>query len=186
MDFVFDKEKLRELIVYVARKCDAESDFGATKLNKVLFFADFLSYRQFGRPITGAPYRKLQFGPAPTDMVEILSELESEGSIVRSTSNYMGYPLKKVTALRDAKTELFSGSDIALVDQVMAFVSRTTAATISEVSHKFSVGWQIAKMGEEIPYPSVFLSPRPISQTEAALVVAESQRLGFSRYLTHA
>ena len=185
-EIVFDKNKLRELIVYVARKCDSVADFGATKLNKVLFFADFLSYRQYGAPITGTPYRKLQYGPAPADMVSVLSDLENDGSIARSSSNYMGFTLKRVAALREANIESFSGSDIALVDQIVALVARTTAATISEASHKFSVGWQVAEIGAEIPYSSVFLSPRSINEAETSLVIEDARRLGFSRYLAHA
>lgn len=65
-------------------------------------------------------------------------------------------------------------------------MARTTAATISEASHKFSVGWQVAEIGAEIPYPSVFLSPRSINEAETSLVIEEARRLGFSRYLAHA
>ena len=34
-------EKLRELIVYISDRCETDETFGAVKLNKILFLADF-------------------------------------------------------------------------------------------------------------------------------------------------
>ena len=44
--------RLLELILYVAEKCQDDPKFGATKLNKILWWADFLAYAQHGTPIT--------------------------------------------------------------------------------------------------------------------------------------
>jgi len=35
--------KFQELLLYVAARCEGAPTFGATKLNKILFFADFLA-----------------------------------------------------------------------------------------------------------------------------------------------
>ena len=60
------KRALRELILFIADRCEDEPTFGATKLNKILFYADFLSYALYGEPIAGVTYRKLERGPVPT------------------------------------------------------------------------------------------------------------------------
>ena len=57
--------KFREPLLYVAHKSERDPSFGATKLNKLLFIADFLSYAKAGKSITGQPYVKLKNGPAP-------------------------------------------------------------------------------------------------------------------------
>ncbi|HZQ34888.1 MAG TPA: hypothetical protein VFD32_03070 [Dehalococcoidia bacterium] len=49
-----DSRKLGELILYVAEKSSDDPRFGATKLNNILFFSDFLAFGQLGRSITGA------------------------------------------------------------------------------------------------------------------------------------
>jgi hypothetical protein len=36
-----------------------------TKMNKLLFYIDFLSYRQRGIAITGLCFRAIDFGPVP-------------------------------------------------------------------------------------------------------------------------
>ena len=38
-----DCEKLKELVLVVAQLCADDRNFGAVKLNKLLFFADFLA-----------------------------------------------------------------------------------------------------------------------------------------------
>ncbi len=56
---VVDRTKLGELMLFISKRTAEDRRFGATKLNKVLFFSDFLAYRLLGDPITGAQYRKL-------------------------------------------------------------------------------------------------------------------------------
>ena len=53
MEVTYDERKLTELIVYVADRLADDRAGGSTKLNKVLFFADFAHVRQHGTPITG-------------------------------------------------------------------------------------------------------------------------------------
>ena len=57
---VFNAEKFRELLVYVSKKCEDDPTFGAVKLNKILYYADFAAYRQGGKPITGAQVPEAQ------------------------------------------------------------------------------------------------------------------------------
>ena len=49
----FSRSRFRELILYCALKSETHRFFGATKLNKCLFYADFLAYRALGSSITG-------------------------------------------------------------------------------------------------------------------------------------
>ena len=64
-NFEFEPDKFRELIVYICKKSEGDPTFGAVKLNKILYYADFAAYRILGKPITGAQYQKLREGPAP-------------------------------------------------------------------------------------------------------------------------
>ena len=60
----YDERKPGELIVLIASLSRDDPAFGDVKLNKLLFFSDFLAYTNLGQPITGAEYQKLDFGPA--------------------------------------------------------------------------------------------------------------------------
>lgn len=50
-------DKLRELVLYVCTASEGDESFGSVKLNKLLFYSDFLSYLQHGIPITGQEYQ---------------------------------------------------------------------------------------------------------------------------------
>jgi hypothetical protein len=57
----------------------------------------------------------------------------------------------------------FSGSEIALVDQLIAELWDLGALEVSDLSHNF-VGWQLANEREEIPYETAFVeSIEPVS-----------------------
>lgn len=73
-------QRFRELIVYIASKSIDDPSFGATKLNKILYYSDFKAFERFGVPLTGAPYFRLKNGPAPRIMIPVRDELVAEGS----------------------------------------------------------------------------------------------------------
>jgi hypothetical protein len=53
------------MILLIAEWCQADPKFGAIKVNKLLFHADFSAFLTHGEPITGQEYFKLPQGPAP-------------------------------------------------------------------------------------------------------------------------
>lgn len=77
--FEFNRKKFKELVVYASRQCEDDPTFGAIKLNKVLYYADFAAFRSFHRPITGASYRRLREGPAPREFLDVRRELIDSG-----------------------------------------------------------------------------------------------------------
>src|SRR6185295_11611515 len=93
--------KFRELIVYLARRSEGDPNFGATKLNKLLFFCDFLAFRQLGRAITGQRYFKLEFGPAPRALKPVLREMEESGDCITVERNHFGHLQRRVIARRE-------------------------------------------------------------------------------------
>jgi len=58
--------KMAELILYVSDRCQLDPAYGSTKLNKILFYADFLYYAKHGTSITGQEYMRLDKGPYVT------------------------------------------------------------------------------------------------------------------------
>jgi hypothetical protein len=52
----FDRERFKTLVVYIAWKAGRRDGFGATKLNKVLWFAEASAFVLDGKPIVSATY----------------------------------------------------------------------------------------------------------------------------------
>ena len=85
-DFTFellDKEdsnrKLGEALLYISKKCQNDERFGMTKLNKTLYFSDFLYYAKTGKGITGGRYMKLVNGPVPHQMKPVIERMKQRG-----------------------------------------------------------------------------------------------------------
>jgi hypothetical protein len=177
-----DDTRLRELILYIAERCQYQEKFGATKLNKVLFYSDFLAYAKFGKPITGEEYFKLQYGPAPKRMVPVQEKMERAGDIVIVKRMTRKGPQTRIIPKREATLSSFKPEEIALVDEIIFELEHKDAEEVSDFSH-FFIGWQIAKDKETIPYETVFLTDLPEHDfTEHEIRKAEeiAQRYGLA------
>ena len=75
----YDKSKMRELILYIARAQADDPTFGRVKLAKLLYFADNEAFVRLERPITGATYQKLPEGPAAREFVPLRDEMLLNG-----------------------------------------------------------------------------------------------------------
>jgi hypothetical protein len=175
----YDGVKFRELMLYIAEKMEDNPSFGATVLNKVLFFSDFLAYRFTGKSITGATYQKLDYGPAPRQLLTEQKRLIDEKSAVLQKRDYNGFVQKRLIPLRRANLETFSGEEINGINNVIQNLSRFSASGVSEFSHEASVGWLAAELGQNIPYSTIFLSP-PLPVTLSQVKRAEELALEFA------
>lgn len=161
-----DQHKFREMILFVAHETEDDRSCGATKLNKILFYADFRAYEQLGRSITGERYQKLERGPAPRRMVPVAEAMVSEGCCVWDEQDYFGFSLRKLVPLRKPDLSLFSAPEIELARRVIQELAPLNATEVSDLSHRFA-GWQATEIGEDIPYATMFVDePRPFTADE--------------------
>jgi hypothetical protein len=136
--------KMKELILYVANASEHDWAFGAVKLNKILFYADFLAYLKRGRSITGQEYFAIKEGPAPKYLLRIRGEMISNGDIELGRVE-CGMPKRqeRTIAKRKANTQIFSKEDLEDVDRVLKFLDGKTGKDVTKMSHDFA-GWKIA------------------------------------------
>lgn len=151
--------KLRELILLISEWSQADPKFGAIKLNKLLFHADFSAFLTYGQPITGQEYFKLPQGPAPRRLKAITEAMKKTGEFAWQEISYFGHTQKKPIALRAADVSKFSGTDVSLVRQTVEKFWKMSATEISDQSHLF-LGWKAAHLQETIPYTTALVSRR--------------------------
>ena len=169
----FNRDKFKALVLYVIWKAGERRDFGSTKLNKVLWFADARANEALGRPITGETYVREKFGPVPRHILEVRSELENEKLIAVWSEPFFDHKVTRFRAFAPPSTELFTPDELSLIDWWIKHVDEEhSAASISNKSHDYA--WQIAKMGEEIP-PYAFLASRIRSPKDDELEWAKEQ-----------
>jgi len=149
--------RLAELLLYIAQRCEYDPRFGAVKLNKALFYSDFMAYVRLGRPVTGAVYRRLTHGPVPLALPRVRDTLIDSGRAVQKTAEYHGFEQKRVVALDEPNLDIFTAREIAVVDEVLSIIQDKNARELSDLTHEFR-GWELAEDGEDIPYSTVFLA----------------------------
>ena len=152
----YDERKFAELLLYAAKRLAVDPAGGAVKLSKVLFFAEFAHMRRHGRPISGAEYQKLQFGPEPRRLVPVRQRLLEQGSARMVDEMYQGLMQERLVPLREPDLTLFSAEELGIVDSVAGELYGATATDASLMSHE-EIGWQMVDERETIPYEAAFL-----------------------------
>lgn len=126
-----DFEKMAALVQLFAK---LNNNLVKTKLQKLLFYADFLSTKRYGRPITGLVYVHHHYGPVPVHHDLVHWALITNGDIdVRPFDG--PYEGEVIIATQEPDLSLFSEEELEVINDVAGFFREFTAAKISEFSH---------------------------------------------------
>jgi hypothetical protein len=153
--------KLCELVLYIAQGCRGDHTFGVTKQNRLLFYADFLAYVNFGQLITDQEYIRLADGPEPKRWPLIREQMLAKHDIAIQMAEFQGLPQYRTMALRKPDLSFLTAPELTLVDEVIEKHRSQTEAEISKEANG-AVGWKLAKVGEVIPYLIVHLTQPPV------------------------
>jgi antitoxin SocA-like protein len=167
----YDEGKFAEALLYVASKLLDDPAGGAVKINKALFNADFGHMRAHGRPITGADYQKLPYGPAPRRLLPVRSALIEAGDAALREEVYLGRTVKRLVPLRSPDVSSLAATEREMLDQAIDVERRRSGAESTAASHS-EPGWQIVDQNESIPYESAFLR-QPVVTDRVRQRVAE-------------
>jgi hypothetical protein len=173
----YQEHKLKELVIYIAKKSEDDPNFGKTKLLKLLAYSDFRAFQRYGRPITGATYIKLEHGPAPRGGGSVLDLLRLGNRIQVIDEDAYGYTQNRVVAIDEPDPAAFNEAELAIVDEVIERFSHLNNTDIRNLSHRDFVGWDMVDERDPIPYESVFLAPpEPVRPEELPRIHALVQR----------
>lgn len=132
-------ERIGHTISYFAEHVDY---LWKTKLNKLLFYSDFLHYKRTGYSICGLAYRAIQLGPVPAEYdklyMKLLDDNQFDVEFVPFKENgYVGEALKTKI---NFSTELFIKSELKVLEEVANKLATKTSTEVVELSHK-EKGW---------------------------------------------
>jgi hypothetical protein len=153
--------RLRELILYFAR---ALPRLTGTRLNALLFAADFETFVAEGRPLTGLPYIRYIDGPILQAYMAVRDRLTTEGSIRIQEEQEGGRVRRYVVPLREAHLDAFTPKEHRIMEEMLA-----AARACAPLPHAHA--WRIATCGEPIPYERAYVPApaRPSATVRAAL-----------------
>lgn len=132
-------DKVAEMVIFFTEKLQPYK----TQLNKVLFYADFLFFKQNCYSISGLRYRAIQMGPVPTYYNSLFEYLARQDFVDSCTEEFpTGAIGEKFTPRKDRKfnKELFSEAELKTMNEVAKRFAGKKTSDIIELSHQ-ERGW---------------------------------------------
>ena len=153
-------DKFKNVLLYILEKCAGKPNVGETVLYKLLYFSDFNYYELYEEHLTGAKYRKLQFGPVPQKFDAIIRQMIDNGKLKRVKTEYHGYTQSRYLPLVKSDLTQLKASEKEVIDKVIDQLSDWSGSAISDYSHK-DMPWLASKEGEDINYELAFYREAP-------------------------
>jgi len=128
----FNVDKFKAVCLYFAK-----GGVWKTKLNKLLFYSDFLCYGKKQRPITGCRYAAADYGPVP-DNFQLLYSLFVSSNLLRleERSFENGSVGDMFYAVEAFQKDLFDKTELDILTRVQDAFHNFTSKQITEWSHR--------------------------------------------------
>jgi putative zinc finger/helix-turn-helix YgiT family protein len=124
--------KLREMILYFA----ALPDMYETKLNKLLFYADFSHFKHFSVSISGSPYLAFPHGPILQHYPRVEADLLECGELLVDERFFAdGGSGTVFSAERVADLSVFSADEQATLQRIAEHLGDKTSRQLRDMSH---------------------------------------------------
>lgn len=146
----YKKLKLSKLFNAILFFCK-EPGVMKTKLNKLLFYADFKHFKEYSVSITGTRYAHIPFGPVPDKFDLYFAALIGNGSLKVEEVEYPEFSGEKYISIIKPDLSIFSESELKILASVKEFFENSTASAVTKLSHD-EEGYKDTANGEIISY----------------------------------
>lgn len=158
----YSPKKFINAILFFAHKTDPKK-LGILKLNKLLYYSDFEHYKKYGRSILGDIYVRMDNGPVPSisynfynaaikhDSNDSISK-ELRSSIEICPTRVIDFIRDSIHPKKDFDINLFSESEIEIMEKIAKKYKTTTGTAMSEETHKEDTPWSKTAKMQPIDY----------------------------------
>jgi uncharacterized phage-associated protein len=135
------REKLLNALIYFSKNTRS---CGKTKLFKLLYFLDFIHFREAGKSVTGLDYYAWEKGPVPQDL---FFELEQPDPDLRETvallkqSGDEDDKLCRIIAKKPFDPEFFSKRELKIMGNLAFVFQDALAKDMVEITHLAGTPW---------------------------------------------
>jgi len=151
LSFEFDVEKFVNASAYLLERCPGVTKM---KLAKLLYFADKEHLLNYGRPILGDRYIKMEFGPVPSRGYNLMKG-ESTAEDQELFDRHISVTGNDISLRASADKRHLSETDIEALDEACKRYGQLTAAQLSHFSHR-EPAWMNADLNSEMDYRLLF------------------------------
>lgn len=145
---IYDEERAINSLLYIACKV---KNADIHKISKILYFADKEHLSKYGRTITGDTYIKMNYGPVPSNIYDILKNARN------FVTNYDGlFQIKNryyIEPLIDSDLDYLSKTDLQELDESIEKYGNLTFQQLTSLSH--GIAWDSANTNAEIPIEEI-------------------------------
>lgn len=100
-------------------------------LNKAMYYADFLHFKNHNISITGTPYAVLEFGPCPDNFRALYEKLLMQNDIAQSTTH-----THELIANKAPDMDLFDDREKQTIEALRSYISKKDCKYLYDLSHK--------------------------------------------------
>lgn len=126
-----DLEKIANVIGYFSRATDTFK----TKVNKLLFYSDFLMYQRTGYSITGISYKAIPYGPVPAEYDKLYIKLCDDQKININTIALKDGNYGEQIVGTDIDIANFNPMELNVLETVLNQFRGKTTKEVVEISH---------------------------------------------------
>lgn len=143
--------KLKNVILYFLDRCGRTF---VTKMNKLLFYTDFLSYKTCGRAMTGLAYKAIKHGPVPVrwDRVYSMTDDICQEEVCFPSGNF-GIRLYSVLPPDESS---FTEHECRVLEAVVSAFKDMSAADISQISNEEDAWKHYIESNDVIDFSEAF------------------------------
>ena len=144
----FNHRKVEEMVKFLAGdgKC-------ATQLNKEMFYADFLHFRQHGISISGLRYQAIHFGPVPIHYSTIYDHVPGLEKEITIRGDYETSVFKSP---RGSDNSIFLATEAQTLEEINSKLGNLSVSEIVELSHRESAWLNNYPHQGVIPYTEAY------------------------------
>lgn len=145
-----NRKKYVNAILYFLQNCN-NNYLGATKLNKLMYYLDFVSYRDREKSVTGDRYLHLDYGPVPDGLEDLLVELKQTNKISIIQKPYRDKHKTEFAALENTNPDVFDDYEQALLEKISNVFELWSTDKIVSQTHLESP-WFYSKPYDPVDY----------------------------------
>jgi|SRR3989344_780791 len=145
-----NKSKYKNAVLYFFKYCNNKY-LGFTKLNKLFYYLDFINYRDREKPVTGDFYIHNHYGPTPSELNSILSEMVEDGEIEIKKDPFEDSYVASFAFKKEPNENVFSDEEKKLLSSICKEFLDWSTDKIVEQTHLESP-WFYSKPFERVDY----------------------------------
>lgn len=148
---LFNLVRLKNILIYLLNSCNSEHN-DRIKINKLLFYIDFLHYRNFGKSVSGIKYRAIPYGPAPAYYDRIIDFIYQDLSFSISGKRSANHVVEVFSTNEVYNPSIFTLQEQCTLDEVVNKFKDVSSWDIMQLSHKERSWIELSPKREVINY----------------------------------